>query len=74
VTHDGPAEAVGFVLLNRHWVGERSFARLGRCLQRSKDRERSPKVSATRRDRPFEDERMAAIAELLRHHPEIHFA
>ncbi len=35
-----PKEAVGFVLLPKRWVVERSFARLGRARRHSKDDER----------------------------------
>lgn len=42
-----PAGAVGFVLLHRRWVVERTFAWLGRNRRLSIDYERSPEVSAT---------------------------
>jgi putative transposase len=42
-----PAGAVGFVLLHRRWVVERTFGWLGRCRRLSKDYERSPEVSET---------------------------
>jgi putative transposase len=40
-----PAEAIGFVVLHRRWVIERTFAWLGRHRRLSKDYERSPRVS-----------------------------
>jgi putative transposase len=41
------ADAVGFVLLHRRWVVERSFAWLVRNRRLSRDYERSPRVSET---------------------------
>jgi putative transposase len=41
------AKAVGFAVLPRRWVVERTFGWLGRSRRLSKDYERSPRVSET---------------------------
>jgi putative transposase len=40
-----PVHAVGFVLLPKRWIVERTFAWLGRCRRHSKDYERTPESS-----------------------------
>jgi putative transposase len=40
-----PAQAVGFVLLPKRWIVERTFAWLARCRRHSKDYEHNPETS-----------------------------